>query len=105
MNWSSWIEDLSKEYLLIIPDLRGHGRSTNPSNIFTHELSATDMFGLLDKLEIDHFKAIGHSSGAITLMYMATMDTSRVTSMILVGGASYMPAEGRSIAKGLSNVV
>jgi pimeloyl-ACP methyl ester carboxylesterase len=103
LNWSTWIEDLSKEYQLIVPDLRGHGRSTNPSDIFTHKLSAKDMFGLLDKLEIDHFKAIGHSSGAMTLIHMATMDTSRLTAMILVGSSPYFPDECRSIGKRMAN--
>jgi pimeloyl-ACP methyl ester carboxylesterase len=103
LNWSTWIEDLSKEYKLIVPDLRGHGRSTNPSDVFTHKLSANDMFGLLDKLEIDHFKAIGHSSGAMTLIHMATMDTSRLTAMILVGSSPYFPDEGRSIGKRMAN--
>jgi pimeloyl-ACP methyl ester carboxylesterase len=102
-NWSTWIEDLSKEYLLIVPDLRGHGKSTNPSNIFTHELSAKDMYGLLDKLEIDRFKAIGHSSGGMTLIHMATMDTSRLSAMILVGASPYIPDEGRTIAKRMAN--
>jgi pimeloyl-ACP methyl ester carboxylesterase len=103
LNWSTWIKDLSKEYQLIVPDLRGHGRSTNPSNTFTHELSAKDMFGLLDKLEIDHFKAIGHSSGGMTLIHMATMDTSRLTAMILVGSSPYIPDEGRSIGRSMAN--
>jgi len=103
VNWSTWIEDLSKDYQLIVPDLRGHGRSTNPSNIFTHELSAKDIFGLLDNLDIDHFKAIGHSSGGMTLIHMATMDTSRLTAMILVGSSPYIPDEGRSIGRSMAN--
>ena len=29
--WSPQIPELAKHYQLVIPDLRGHGRSTNPS--------------------------------------------------------------------------
>jgi len=36
------------------PDLRGHGRSTNPSPLFTFRQAAHDMFALLD--------SPGHSS-------------------------------------------
>ena len=57
--WEGWIEDFSKSYKLIIADLRGHGNSTNPSNEFTHEDSAKDIYGLLDLLNIDKFNAMG----------------------------------------------
>src|SRR5579864_7485526 len=53
------LDDLAKTYRLIIPDMRGHGGSTNPSNQFTHRQSALDMFALLDQLKIQKFKAIG----------------------------------------------
>jgi pimeloyl-ACP methyl ester carboxylesterase len=35
---------LSSNYQLIIPDLRGHGRSTNPSKKFTFRQVALDIF-------------------------------------------------------------
>ena len=56
--WEGWIEDLSKDYRLILPDLRGHGNSTNPSNEFTHKESAKDIYALLDILNIDKFNDI-----------------------------------------------
>ena len=98
-TWDLYIEELEKEYRLIIPDLRGHGRSTNPSNIFTHKLSAQDMLGLMDALNIDKFKAIGHSSGGMTLTHMATMDTTRIISMILIGATSFFPEECRAVQR------
>ncbi len=100
--WDQWIEDLSKNHLLIIPDSRGHGNSTNPSNTFTHELAAMDMYGLMDDLKIKKFKAIGGSSGGMTLTHMATMDTSRITSMILIAATSFYPEECRSILRQVS---
>ena len=38
------VNDFAKEYRVIVPDLRGHGRSTNPSNEFTHRQAAQDVF-------------------------------------------------------------
>ncbi|MCF7559996.1 alpha/beta hydrolase [Sabulilitoribacter multivorans] len=95
--WDSWIDDLSHEFMVITPDLRGHGNSTNPSKEFTHELSAQDIYGLLDALKIDKVKAIGQSTGAMTLTHMATMDSTRISSMILVSGTTMFPLEARKI--------
>lgn len=97
--WDNWVEDLSKDYLVITPDLRGHGNSTNPSKIFTHALSAQDMYGLLDAMKIDKFNAIGQSTGAMTLIHMATIDSTRISSMILIAGTTMFPVEARKIMK------
>jgi pimeloyl-ACP methyl ester carboxylesterase len=93
--WEGWIEDLSKDYKLIIPDLRGHGNSTNPSNKFTHKESAIDIYALLDLLNIDKFNAMGFSSGAMTLIHMATMDTTRIKAMVLFSSTSFFPESCR----------
>jgi pimeloyl-ACP methyl ester carboxylesterase len=100
--WEGWIEDFSKSYKLIIPDLRGHGNSTNPSNEFTHEESARDIYGLLDLLKIDKFKAIGFSSGGMTLTHMATMDTSRIQAMVLISSTSFFPESCREILRSVN---
>jgi len=100
--WDGWIEDFSKSYKLIIPDLRGHGNSTNPSKEFTHEESAKDIYGLLELLNIDKFNAMGFSSGAMTLTHMATMDTSRIKAMVLIGSTSFFPESCREIQRSTS---
>ena len=46
-------------YRVITPDLRGHGRSTNPSGIFRFADVARDIYALLDHLDINRVKAIG----------------------------------------------
>ena len=52
--WHPFIAEFAKHYRLIIPDLRGHGRSTNPTKQFHHGQCALDIFALLDQLEKDH---------------------------------------------------
>ena len=53
-------------FRVIVPDLRGHGRSTNPSRSFTFRQAAKDVFALLDHLGVQRVKAIGLSMGAST---------------------------------------
>ncbi len=74
-NWEPFLSGLVKEYQLIIPDMRGHGRTTNPSMKFTFRQYALDVFALLDRLGIERFKAIGLSGGGKTLLHVATRTT------------------------------
>lgn len=97
--WEQWVDSLAQDYQLIIPDLRGHGNSTNPSNKFRHEDSAKDIYALMDELDIEKFKAIGASSGGMTLIHMATMDSTRIKSMVLVGATSYFGELDREVKK------
>ena len=95
--WKPFIADLAKQHSLIVPDLRGHGRSTNPAKQFTHKQCAADIFALLDHLKINQCSAIGISSGAMTLLHMATQRPDRIDAMILIGATTYFPAEARAI--------
>ena len=96
-DWDLLIDDWTKGYRLIIPDLRGHGRSTNPSNQFTHRQSALDILALLDHLKIEKFRAIGLSGGGNTLLHMATQQPSRIESMVIVSATSHIPDQARAV--------
>ncbi len=84
--WDFVIEDFSKQYQLIIPDLRGHGRSINPLEKWSMAQSAMDIYALLDFLGIDKINGIGVSTGGKTLLHMATQDSKRMKAMVLIGG-------------------
>ena len=88
-------QTLSERYLLIVPDLRGHGHSTNPSGEFTHRQAALDIYALLDHLQIEKFKAMGFSTGGMTLIHMATQQPERIEAMVLIGATHYFPEKAR----------
>ena len=83
-------------YRVVVPDLRGHGRSTNPSRQFTFRQSARDVAALLDHLGLARVKAIGMSMGAKTLLHLATADRDRVEAMVLVSATPYFPPQVRA---------
>jgi pimeloyl-ACP methyl ester carboxylesterase len=89
-------------YRVIAPDLRGHGRSTNPSGVFRFADVARDIFGLLDHLGIGRVKAIGVSAGANTLLHMATQQPSRIEAMIHVSGTPRFPEPARAIMRAVT---
>lgn len=101
-NWELIFKDPPQGYQLVIPDLRGHGRTTNPSPTFTFRQLAQDVFGLLDRLGIERFKAIGLSLGAKTLLHLATQQPDRVEALVLVSATPYFPAQARSAMRQLT---
>jgi pimeloyl-ACP methyl ester carboxylesterase len=95
--WKSVLPDFARQYRVIVPDLRGHGASTNPSGEFTHRQSARDVYALLDSLGVHRFKAMGISTGGMTLLHMATSERDRIDAMVLIGATTYFPAQARAI--------
>jgi pimeloyl-ACP methyl ester carboxylesterase len=89
-------------FRVIVPDLRGHGRSTNPSRAFAFRQAADDLFAMLDRLGIQRVKAIGLSMGAKTLLHMATRQPARIDAMVLVSATPYFPAQARAAMAQLS---
>ncbi len=98
--WDPFVDEFAEEFRVIVPDLRGYGSSTNPTKKFTHRQSAADVFALLDHLQIDKFKAMGMSSGGMTLVHMATHRPERVEAMVLIGATSHFPEQAREIFRG-----
>ncbi len=97
-TWSGVADDFAKHFQVIIPDLRGHGATDNPSReYFTMKQVALDVYALLDHLKIDSFRAMGISMGGITLLHMATQQPNRIDSMVLIGAASYISSDQREI--------
>ncbi|HST52778.1 MAG TPA: alpha/beta hydrolase [Pyrinomonadaceae bacterium] len=102
VNWELVFKETPDGFQLIVPDLRGHGGSTNPTREFTFRQSALDVFALLDHLGVGRFKAAGLSMGAKTLLHAATAQASRVEAMVLVSATPYFPEEARAIMRKVS---
>ena len=96
-DWLPLLPMLPEGHRYLIPDQRGHGRSLNPTNSYTHRQSALDVFDLLNKLEIKTFNACGMSGGAMALLHMATQQPERVESMVLVSPTTHYPQQAREI--------
>jgi pimeloyl-ACP methyl ester carboxylesterase len=106
------LEDLARRYRVIVPDARGHGRSTSQPGTFSHRQCARDLAALLDQLGVSQARAIGMSLGGNTLLHLATGERDRVRepegrapsrrlieAMVLVSATPYYPAQARAIMR------
>jgi pimeloyl-ACP methyl ester carboxylesterase len=100
--WKPYVTHFAKHFCVIVPDLRGHGRSTNPSEQFDHLEAAYDVFALLDELKIDKVKAIGLSYGGMALLHMAVLHPEQVEAMVVIGVSDRMTEQHRQISRSLA---
>lgn len=94
-DWGDHVDQLAKDYRVILPDLRGHGWSTNPSGKFTMRQSAEDIRALLDQLGLKNIRAMGISAGGMTLLHLAVKYPDRVGTMALIGATNQFGEQAR----------
>lgn len=95
-------QDMTEGYQLIIPDIRGHGRSTNPSKVFTHRQAALDIEVLLKHLNVTKCLAVGFSGGGNILLHMAVWQNPVLENMLIVSATPYFPNQTREIMRQFS---
>ncbi len=78
-------------YYVIVPDLRGHGRSTCPQQRTDQDFSivrlAADMVGILDKENITATDWVGNSLGGILALSLMKTDGARLKKFVSFGTA------------------
>jgi pimeloyl-ACP methyl ester carboxylesterase len=92
-------EQFAREYRVIRPDARGHGRTSNPQKTVTHRQCALDTLALLDHLGIASCRAVGISMGGNILLHLATLRPERITAMVLVSATMYFPEQAREVMR------
>jgi pimeloyl-ACP methyl ester carboxylesterase len=82
--WDDFISAFTPNYRVIVPDLRGHGKSTGHPATIHHQCFASDLLALLDHLKIRSAHFVGHSSGGMSLLFIGRDCPDRATSLVLV---------------------
>lgn len=90
-------------FRVLIPDLRGHGRSWREQASFSIRECAQDVLTLLDARGISRVRAIGLSLGAKTLLHLASAQPERVDAMVLVSATPRFPQPMRDMAARLTD--
>ena len=98
-DWKAVAAEWAQDARVIVPDLRGHGRSATLIKPFRHEDAAADIIALLDHLQVGTCKGLGVSGGGNVLLHMATKQPERIKAMVLVSATPYFPDQARPIMR------
>lgn len=82
--WDDVAPLLEDTFDLILPDLRGFGKSTTVDSPYTMDDYASDIAGLLDQLGIQKAAIAGHSMGGYVALAFARLYSERVSGLGLV---------------------
>jgi pimeloyl-ACP methyl ester carboxylesterase len=77
--------DLARDHRVIVPDLRGHGRSTAPAGQWTIADLADDLAAILDALRVSRVLLLGFSMGGMAAVDFALRYGSRLQALALAG--------------------
>jgi len=87
-HWLAWrklIPALAADYRVICPDLRGHGWTDAPPRGYEKEQLATDLLAVLDALEIDRARVVGHDWGGMAAQLAALREPERFERLGVLG--------------------
>jgi pimeloyl-ACP methyl ester carboxylesterase len=97
-EWNQHLAPLGERYRLIVPDLRGHGRTDNPggSAAMNHRQFARDIASLCDSLGVDRSAFCGQSSGSMLLLSLALSAPALAGACVFGAGTYFFGEEVRS---------
>lgn len=94
-EFEQYIPLLAKHFRIIVPAMRGHGKSEIGAKEYSYKLFADDVLAIAEKEKIDRFSVMGFSAGANIAYYLAAHYPERITKLVALAGAidtaSYRP--------------
>jgi 3-oxoadipate enol-lactonase len=88
INWFQVFEPLGRQFRVIAPDLRGHGRGLRTNKRFRLADCADDVAALMDVLEIDRAIMVGYSMGGPVAQLLWHRHRDKVAGLVLCATSS-----------------
>ena len=88
-----WYDLIAPEFGLthrtIIPDQRGHGKTTQAPTGYDWQTLGSDVIGLLDHVGAEECALLGHSWGGNVAINVAAAYPQRISSLVLIDGGFF----------------
>lgn len=85
INWGNIIPKLSKNFRVIAPDHRGHGKTDNPSGKLSYRLLADDIAEFISALNLDKPLICGQSDGGQIALELALNYPELIKAIVISG--------------------
>ncbi len=82
--WEPAVAEMKAAARIILPDLRGFGRSSSGGSVSSMRLMAEDLVALLDQLQAGKAVVVGHSMGGYVALEFASVYPDRLAGIGLV---------------------
>lgn len=82
--WTPLARALEGGFDVVMPDARGHGRSSAPRHGYRYDDHASDVVGLIRGLSLCRPVLVGHSMGGMTAAVVASRGVGLIRGLILV---------------------
>lgn len=91
--WTHVVKELENDYDVIMPDARGHGKSSNGKGDYSTQSRVSDLVGLIKELNLDHPIIGGHSMGADTTFHLVAEFPQMARAIFLEDPPLVLPGE------------
>lgn len=88
-SWQPIIEELSRHYLVILPDNRGVGRTTPQDAETSIQQISDDCIALIGHMGLSSVTLLGHSMGGFVVLDCAIRYPKQVSQLILAGTSAF----------------
>jgi len=82
--WAPLAASLARNHTVIVPDLRGMGRSSKPADGFSKMNQAADIATLMDALKVARSDVVAHDIGNMVAFAFAERYPDRVTKLVVI---------------------
>lgn len=87
--WNEMALQMESSYQLLLPDLRGHGRSPSPVGSYSMKEMAEDVIAILDHYRVEQAYLAGHSMGGYVMLSFARHYPERISGLALVASQAF----------------
>lgn len=82
--WGPVVRDLESSHTVVVPDLRGMGRSSHPEGGYDKRTQAADLRAVMTALGYDHSAVVGHDIGNMVAYAYAARYPDKVERLVVI---------------------